>query len=123
MSPESQREVALQLALMAHLFAELSPLRRKVERVAPDKVEIIALAGFLHSFYTGAERIFKRITVQRGSSRLRGEFGHRELLVAMTQPAVSSVSVISEVLASRLEEYLNFRHVFRHAYSFELQWR
>ena len=122
MSPETYREVMLQLQLLERLLAEFSPLRRKVQQVPPDLVEITALAGFLHSFYTGVESIFKRIADDPGQRRLLGEFWHHELLTAMMQSTAGSAAVISEALGNRLWDYLNFRHVFRHAYSFELQW-
>jgi len=32
-------------------------------------------------------------------------------------------AVIDHELASRLVDYLRFRHLFRHSYGYELQWR
>lgn len=40
----------------------------------------------------------------------------------MAQPQGNRGPVISEGLYEILLEYLSFRHVFRHAYSFELKW-
>lgn len=40
----------------------------------------------------------------------------------MTRSGPKRPAVISESLNDRLQEYLDFRHVFRHAYSFELHW-
>jgi hypothetical protein len=47
---------------------------------------------------------------------------HRQLLDAMTQPTEARKAVISEPLRQTLRAYLEFRHTFRHAYSFELKW-
>jgi hypothetical protein len=44
------------------------------------------------------------------------------LLDRMTQSAGGRGPLISEDLRSRLQEYLEFRHFFRHSYSFQLQW-
>jgi hypothetical protein len=40
----------------------------------------------------------------------------------MSQPTPDRPAVISEALRVRLSAYLGFRHVFRHAYSFQLEW-
>ena len=40
----------------------------------------------------------------------------------MIHPGESRPAVITEEMYHRLKEYLDFRHVFRQAYSFELQW-
>jgi hypothetical protein len=48
---------------------------------------------------------------------------HTDLLRQMTQAASMRGAVISSELSAQLVEYLNFRHVFRHAYAFELKWR
>jgi ribonuclease HepT-like protein len=51
-----------------------------------------------------------------------GEFWHQELLDAMARPTGRRNPVISPSLRPRLKEYLEFRHVFRHAYVFDLRW-
>ena len=40
----------------------------------------------------------------------------------MKGPGVARPPVITEEPGELLHEYLNFRHVFRHPYSFELRW-
>jgi hypothetical protein len=54
--------------------------------------------------------------------RLGGELWHAELLDSMARRTASRPPVISEALRHTLKGYLDFRHVFRHAYSFELHW-
>jgi len=51
-----------------------------------------------------------------------GGFSHVQLLDGMTRPTPGWPAVISEQLRESLRQYLDFRHVFRHAYSFQLQW-
>jgi hypothetical protein len=99
-----------------------SPLLTKCANVAPDVIELSALAALLHSFYTGIENIFKRVAVEIDGTPPRGESWHRELLDSMTRPTSIRPAVISQPLRGRLNEYLNFRHVFRQAYSFQLKW-
>lgn len=76
----------------------------------------------LNSFYNGIENIFKRAAVELDDGLPGGEFWHKELLDAMTQPTSRRDRVISHELRGRLKEYMEFRHVFRHAYIFNLRW-
>jgi hypothetical protein len=47
----------------------------------------------------------------------------REQLLRMKRPTAHRATLLSEELHDALNEYLRFRHVFRHAYSFDLDWR
>ncbi|OGG51485.1 MAG: hypothetical protein A3F84_08675 [Candidatus Handelsmanbacteria bacterium RIFCSPLOWO2_12_FULL_64_10] len=98
------------------------PLLVKCVSTTPDGIEISALAAMLHAFYTGIENVFKRVTVELGTTLPRGEFWHRELLDAMTHSTEVRPPVISMSLRDRLKEYLDFRHFFRQAYTFQLRW-
>ena len=60
-------------------------LLEKCAAQAPTDVELYAFAGLLHSFYNGAENIFKRTTLELGDNMPSSEFWHKELLDAMTQ--------------------------------------
>jgi hypothetical protein len=51
-----------------------------------------------------------------------GEAWHKELLVGMTTATGNRIPVLSPPLRDRLKEYIEFRHVFRHAYTFNLRW-
>jgi hypothetical protein len=118
-SPELSANVVLEL--LERLFTGFAPLRHKVLAAPPDLIETAALAGFLHSFYNGIENIFKQVVKDLDQARLRGDLWHRELLTSMAQPAEHRPAVVSRELVASLKEYLDFRHVFRHTYSFELQ--
>ena len=47
---------------------------------------------------------------------------HSDLLAVMAHSTDNRPHVISEKTRDRLSAYLSFRHVFRHAYSFQLEW-
>ena len=49
-------------------------------------------------------------------------FWHADLLESMCNPTADRSAVIDDVLRAHLKNYLDFRHVFRHAYTFELNW-
>jgi hypothetical protein len=52
-----------------------------------------------------------------------GKAWHRELLQQMARPTKARQALISEALAKHLASYLRFRHFYRHAYSFRLDWQ
>jgi hypothetical protein len=75
----------------------------------------------LHDFYTGLERVFTLVASGIDQSVPSGTDWHRELLRQMTV-AVAGIrpAVISAELAGDVDEFLRFRHVVRHIYSFDL---
>lgn len=106
-----------------HLLLDLHrPLLEKCETTQPSPVELSALAAVLHSFYNGIENIFKRVAEELDGEFPRSEFWHKILLDAMAQATVRRSPVVSSGLRQRLKEYMEFRHVFRHAYTFSLRW-
>jgi predicted nucleotidyltransferase len=82
-----------------------------------------ALASYLHQFYTGCERILERIAVTVDGARPGGAFSHANLLAQMAQevPGVRP-AILNEALWLSLQDYLAFRHFFRHAYGYTLEW-
>jgi predicted nucleotidyltransferase len=89
----------------------------------PSQFALQALASYLHQFYTGCERILERIAVTVDGELPRGAFSHVNLLAQMAQtlPDVRP-AVLNEALWLRLQDYLAFRHFFRHAYGYTLEW-
>ena len=90
--------------------------------VAGTSVERTALGSVLQSFYTGVEHIFQTIAKRVDLDMPTGEEWHRELLSRMVRSTERRDPVISEGTAELLKPYLGFRHVYRHAYSFRLEW-
>ena len=117
-----RKQVELEREQLNRLLEIHRPLLGKCVSSPPDEIELSALAAMLHSFYTGIENALKRIAVEVDGASPRGEFWHRELLDAMTRASDRRPPVISAALRERLGEYLEFRHVFRQAYAFQLQW-
>jgi hypothetical protein len=117
-----RKQVAVECEQLNYLVEVHRPLLVKCATTAPNNIELSALAAMLHSFYTGIENIFKRVAVELDGAPPRGEYWHRELLDAMRHSSAVRPAVISAPLRDRLMEYLEFRHVFRQAYSFQLRW-
>ena len=82
-----------------------------------------AAGSVIHDFYTGVEKIFRRIAVRVDQDLPTGQDWHVQLLQRMNVPLEGfRPQVITESLARNLEEYLRFRHLFRNIYGFELRW-
>ena len=119
-------------ALKALVEDELVALKRVVEEMEellarktepPTRVELRATASLLHEFYNGVERIFERVAVGMGEGIPQGSLWHADLLAQMARaPVGKRPAVIDEPLRARLKEYLDFRHFFRHAYGYTLEW-
>ena len=122
MSPDLPDEIVLELTQLNRLFSEYGTLLTKSGQVAPDRVELLALAALLHSFYTGVENIFKRIILHQEGAVPASPFWHKDLLNRMAQPFRNGPAAISPALQERLKDYLDFRHAFRQAYSFQMRW-
>jgi uncharacterized protein YutE (UPF0331/DUF86 family) len=85
-----------------------------------DRIHTMAGAALLHTTYTAIESIFALIQ-KRLDGRLpeTGQW-HRNLLDAMTEPTTNRKEVISTSCRDALEDYLAFRHRFRHGYGWQL---
>jgi hypothetical protein len=108
---------------LQRLLSGIHGLLAQCRKTGPSDIELAALAATLHSFYTGVENIFKRVSVELDGEPLRGEAWHRELLLRMKEPTAHRPALLPAELHDTLNEYLRFRHVFRNAYSFDLDWQ
>jgi len=86
-----------------------------------DKFFLRSKASVLHDFYCGVENIFKRIAPALNGGLPDGPVWHKELLYHMSL-AIPQVrpAVVSKETAVLLDEFLDFRHKFRHIYGFDL---
>ena len=115
-------QVAVELQQLDQLLATYRPLLHRCETTVPGEIELAALAAMLHSFYNGVENLLKRVAVETGEGLPAGDVWHRRLLDQMSEPTGDRPAVLTEDLRSRLRPYLDFRHVFRHSYTFDLRW-
>ena len=119
---ETRKRVFLELDLLRRLVNEHLELLTLPQDTEPGRTEVIAVSGVLHSFYGGIENVFRRIALDIDGSVPGGSRSHTELLERMARPSEKRPAVISEELRKRLGDYLYFRHVVRHTYSFDLGW-
>ena len=118
-----RKQQAAEREQLARLLATMQPLLSKCRETAPTDIELSALAAALHSFYTGVENIFKRVAVELDGQPPQGEAWHRDLLLRMKAAGTNRPALLSAELHDTLLDYLRFRHVFRNAYSFDLDWQ
>ena len=121
-SDKLAKQICVELEQLSRLVQENLAVIGNVEKSAPSKMEISALAAFLHSFYTGIENIFGRIYTEIHGKKAAGEAWHKNLLQAMAEETEQSAPIISQDTCDILSEYLTFRHVFRQAYTFDIRW-
>lgn len=114
--------ISVETAQLDLLFTTYADLFARVQQQPPNVVEIAALATVLHSFYNGVESIFLVVARQLDQSVPVDPRWHRVLLNQMSQPTPTRPAVISAAVETRLTDYLAFRHYFRHAYTFMLDW-
>lgn len=82
-----------------------------------------ALGYYLHNLYNACESILKRIAGFFENS-VEGTRWHTDLLKRMTLKIEEiRPSVISKDSYSLLNELRKFRHLFRHAYDYDLRWK
>lgn len=104
------------------LLEKISPLIKILKLREPDFIELAATGSILHSFYNGIESIFAMIEKHYGILQSDSATWHKELVKSMQSITNTRKQVISETTAERLLEYMMFRHFFRHAYGFQLDW-
>lgn len=122
MSDKLTKQLSLERESIRHLIETHHSLLEKCISSEPSPIEMSALGAVLHSFYNAVENIFKRIVLECDKNIPQGEQWHSALLDSMTRPSASRTAVLPVDMAETLQDYLAFRHVFRHAYPFELRW-
>lgn len=122
MWPELKSEIGIERASLNRLLDMHAELLDRCVAVPPTVIEVSALSAMLHSFYTGIENLFKRVAIHLDHGLATGDMWHSRLLNAVAGSTPNRPAVISEELRDHLHGYLSFRHVFRHAYGFEIRW-
>lgn len=115
-------QINFEIEQISTLLSKFHGFLQNVVHGEPDPIELAALASILHSFYTGLEKIFLSIAKGIEADVPTGGQWHRDLLRQMGQSLTTRPAVLSPEVIQKLLEYLGFRHFYRHAYSFVLNW-
>lgn len=116
-------EIIEELNNITDVYTEIYNTKNLFETQEPSLLQLVGLSGFLQSFYNGIERILKRISREIDDHIPEGMTYHTDLLNQMILD-IKGVRppVLSQDVYKKLKLLLNFRHRFRHAYHWELQW-
>lgn len=115
-------DIQYELAKLDTLVQDFMTVQNKLEI---DKLPIYdraAIGYYIHCYYNGCENIFCSIA-RFFENDLGSDTWHSDVLKRMKLKIDGyRPSVISEELFVMLNEFRGFRHVFRHSYTFELDW-
>lgn len=114
-------QIRQDLTDLERLVTQTIALLKKVQMTG-DEDYLGTVALNLHSFYSGAERIFREIARMVDASMPDGTDWHRRLLRQMSAE-ISDIrpAVLTEATRNALNEYCAFRHVVRNVYTFDLR--
>ena len=122
MSPDVWDFIENEFKLLNRLLEKHAELIRSSRDKVPEEFYVSALGAMLQSFYGGVENLFKRIALGLDGDFSKSESWHKNLLDRMAGSFKDRPAVISENVRVRLHKHLDFRHVFRSAYSYDLSW-
>jgi len=89
--------------------------------VLADPIVIRGVAGLIQDYYSGAERIFKRVAEEIDERLPKGETWHKDLLSQMKREVPGlRPSLLSERSFVQLDEYRSFRHLVTNIYGHNL---
>ena len=117
-----KKQIEFKISDIDKLFSEYELIFLKIKLQKPDLFDITILGSILHSFYNGLENIFEIIAKNVDGNVPSGNKSHQELLHQMASENQTRNEIINENLYLQLREYATFRHFYRHAYSFQLNW-
>lgn len=119
-----EADIRAELDNLNRLSAEFESIQQLLERPEGEIgfFDKAATGYFLHSFYNGCENIF-RLIARFFENDLGPQTWHRNLLKRMKLEIPGyRPRLIDEKTYTMLNEFRAFRHVFRHCYSFHLDW-
>jgi len=113
-------EVRDELSSLAKVKALLEEAHAQFAERAPGPLEVRGIALSLHAFYSGIETLFQRVAQEMGKGLPRGHGWHSQLLRNMALE-IHQVRprVIKEETRHRLDEFLRFWPMVRHAHGHE----
>ncbi len=86
------------------------------------ELNVAAVATYLMNFYNGIENIMKRCAKEYYKKMPRDVDWHKQLLQQSYLSNKGKLPLFDKDTADKLYNYLTFRHIFIHGYSFNLKW-
>jgi hypothetical protein len=117
-----KERIAILLGYMESQWAVINTIFDKIEAMKPlDESQIIHSAYLMHNLYNAWEDMFKEISVCFENNVERSSGFHKNILLRMkiSIPGLRP-QILSDGSYELFNELLGFRHVFRHAYNYNL---
>lgn len=111
------KKILFEINEIDQLLDYADPLIRICLTREPDFVELMAASSLLHSFYNGIENILVVIAKECDGTVPHGVKWHKALLLQMRENGKRG-EILSGETIEKMNEYL----LFRHSYSFRLNW-
>lgn len=118
MDESTKAKIDFEISQIDELVSKSSVLISLVKVKEPDFIEISAIGSILHSFYNGIENIFQLYAKSQNYNFKQSNQSHRDLIDFVFN---SNQDFLSDK-KSLLEEYMGFRHFFRHTYGYTIKW-
>jgi hypothetical protein len=120
---ELRVEVEIELGHLRRIAGELDQITAEVRGgLEPDLRLRTAAGAFLQQFYNGVENVLRRFARFYEVALPEGEHYHAELLARFAELSSRLPPLLDRELFAELDRYRSFRHVFRQAYGFQLEW-
>ena len=121
MNNELEKEVNFEISEINKLFDEGKLLLNLIKiKENPDFIEKAAAGSFLHSFYNGVEKL--AILIYKGiNEKIQNDFKwHKNLFEKTFNPTENFPALFNNKYKIQLQEYMDFRHFFRHTYGYKI---
>lgn len=117
-------DIADELKKLERLQSEFSAIETMLNRTEDDMpfYDRSAIGYYLHCFYNGCENIFRSVA-RFFENDLGPQTWHSDILKRMKLSVPGfRPALIDEELFRMLNDFRGFRHIFRHSYTFDLDW-
>jgi hypothetical protein len=118
-----KERIAILMGYLENQRSTISRISDKLKSLDPmDEHKMIHAAYLLHNLYNAYEDLFQEIAVCFENNIERSSGYHKNILMRMkiTIPGIRP-AILSETSFILLSELLGFRHVFRHAYNYNIE--
>ncbi len=117
-----KEKISLLLGYMESQEEEIDKILTEIREINPEtKEKTVYLAYNLHNLYNAFEDLFREIAKIFENEKENLDYYHKELLKRMTIE-ISGIrpKILSKESYAILDELRGFRHIFRHAYTYEI---
>jgi hypothetical protein len=115
-----KEKIEYEISQINKLFSEGKPLLDLCKYKELDFIEKSAAGSFLHSFYNGIENLILMIFKSIPENIPNDTHWHKRLLDKSFESTEKRQPLFNKEYKKQLENYLNFRHLFRHTYEYQI---